>query len=437
MTLRTGETVTAEFDGAPGLDPGVSDVKVADVIVGTVGDVDQTEQGGALVSMDVDAGVVEKLGRAPSARIRATTLLGGRHYVDLQPSGDGEVFTGETIPSERTKLPVALDDVLSAVPPPAQDGVRTTARQLDRTLEQGGTEAMQRAFDEAPEVLSPAGSVLSAAQGRRPGRDLSELVTNTNAMADVLTQHDGQLGEIVDSFAGVSSSLTSESESLAEVTRGMPDTLSSTRAGLRSLRGTLGRLTDTAGKVRPAARELEPFLRELDSVSRQARPVVNDLVPVLERARPVVDELVPTSEHATETFDNISGPVLERVRGPIMDATTSSWQGTGHYEGGGNGHKFYEELGYLAARTAHLSHYGDNNSQIIALGGGTGISGVGGTGLGLQDFLQLTGSMPVAGDEGVAEQDVAGDAVPRPDESSLPLPDGTSPLLGGEGGASE
>lgn len=126
----------------------------------------------------------------------------------------------------------------------------------------------------------------------------------------------------------------------------------------------------------------------------KARPVVAELRPLLHDLRPVVDQLVPTAREATATLDNIEGPVMNRLKGPVKTTVTSSWHGTGYYEGNGNDHKFYEEVGYLAARAANLSQYGDKNGSLVALALGVGVSSIGGIDISLVDYLRAMGTVP-------------------------------------------
>lgn len=434
------DTAKAEFAGVRGtkLKSG-ADVKVEGTVIGTIDTVEQTDRGTTVVSMSLGDYDAERLGSKPRARMRATTLLGGKYFVELLPSGDNGGQSGELIPVERTEVPVELDQVLRAVPAPAQDGLQTMARQLDRTLQQGGKQALQRTFQEAPEVLRLAEPVLSAAQGKHPGKDLTTLVSTTDQIARVLTKKDKQLGSIVDSLGNVSSTLASESRSLSHVVKTLPATLSNTTVGLHALEGTLHQLVETARDARPAVRRLGPLLERVDTFSQHARPVLNDLVPVLEQARPIVQTLVPTSEQATRTLDNVSGPVLDRVRGPITHRITSPWHGTGGFEGNGNDNKFYEELGYLAARGANASYHTDKNTQLVSLALGIGADALGGV-----NPLKLLGEAR-SGGPGERQSNGAGPGQPqRPgaqpqDVSPLPLPNivAPSPLINSLTGAGQ
>jgi phospholipid/cholesterol/gamma-HCH transport system substrate-binding protein len=171
--------------------------------------------------------------------------------------------------------------------------------------------------------------------------------------------------------------------------------LTDTRSGLDSLNGTLSRLTATAPKVRPVAQQLAPLLTKAEPVLQQAQPLVANLRPLLHETLPLVDELVPTARQTTTTLDYVKGPVLDAVNGPIAKTVLSPWKGTGVYQGdGGSGHLFYQEVGYLAAHSANLSGYGDQNGRMLGLSLGVGVSTVGGNDPGTAQFLQALGLLP-------------------------------------------
>jgi phospholipid/cholesterol/gamma-HCH transport system substrate-binding protein len=393
--LSSGDEVKAEFARDYHLIPNKSDVKVAGVVVGTVTDVSKGDHGRAVVSMKVRGDTKDKLGRAPSAIIRPTTLLGGNYYVQLTPGGSRGRYDGTPIPAARTSTPVELDQILAAIPKPARQSIQNATRLTDQTLSAGAGTKAGNVLEHAPGTLAPADAVLSGLRGTRPDQDLWTLVPDLDSAAAVMTRQDGQLGHIVDSLRDVSATLAVSRQPLADSIASLPETLTVTRSGLGSLHGTLDRLNSTATKARPAARELGPLLAKTDPVVRQARPLVADLRPLLHDTRPTVDQLVPTARQGTATLDNVRGPVLDRVNGPITKTVLSPWKGTGPYKGdGGNGHLFYQEVGYLAAHTANLSQYGGQNGRMLGLGLGVGVSTAGGNNPGTAKFLQSLGLLP-------------------------------------------
>lgn len=393
--LSSGDEVQAKFARAYRLVPNKSEVKVGGVVVGTVTDVQQVEQGHSLASMKISNNAKDKLGSAPSAIVRPTTLLGGNYYVELTPGGASRPFSGDPIPLNRTHIPAELDQILAAIPGRAQQSIQNTTRLTDQTMLAGAGDSLGSVLQDAPKTLGPAGSVLESARGTRPDQDLYRIVPDVNAISTALNRHDGQLGRTIDSLKDVSGTLSTVRRPLADTVASLPGTLSSTRSGLDALHGSLDRLTTTATNARPAAQELGPLLKKTDPVVQEARPLIGELRPLVREARPMVDELVPTSDRANSTLNLVRGPVLDRVNGPISNAVLSPWKGTGAYKGDGDtGHTTYQELGYLASHTANLSRYGDQNGRMLGLGLGAGVSSVGGNNPGTAQFLQSLGLLP-------------------------------------------
>lgn len=398
--LRSGDTIRAEFDGNYQLHPNESKVKLDGLAVGVVTGVGRSDHGTVIVSMKIDKGVREKLGTAPTARIEPTTILGGIYSVDLQRGGPTGAPAG-VIPVSHTSTPVELDRVLEALPQSARTGLRHTVGNLDATLADGGGSALDSVLRDAPPTMRTGGQVLAAARGTHPDTDLSTLVGDLDSTARALDRTDGQLGDIVDDLATTTSVLAREREPLATSIATLPQTLTATRSGLADLGATLDRLKTTAPAFRPSAQRLGPLLARLDPVLRQTRPLVADLRPTVADARPLVDRLVPTSTQATSVLDDVRGPVLQRLNGPIIHDVLSPWHGTGGYEGGGRAeqadHTFYQELGYLVARFNNLSKSFDQNGNFVNFHLGTGSTGVllGGTPLNLTQLLQhILGQQP-------------------------------------------
>ncbi|GAA3522776.1 hypothetical protein GCM10022222_00800 [Amycolatopsis ultiminotia] len=394
--LSSGDVVRAEFAREYRLEPNKSEVKVAGVVVGTVTGVGKAGQGHSLVTMKVDDGTVGKLGSRPSAIIRPTTLLGGNYYLELVPGGDRRAYdTAQPIPVARTSVPAELDQVLATLPGRARESVQASTRLTDEALKAGAGDAAGDLVRDAPGALAPAKDVLSAARGTRPQEDLYQLVPDLDSATETMTRKEGQLAGVIDSLRDVSATLAAQRSPLADTVGRLPATLGSTRKGLDALSGSLDRVIAVAGKAAPAVKELTPLLQKANPVVAQALPLVRDLRPLLRQVRPLADELVPTAKGATSTLNNVRGPVLDRVNGPIAKTVLSPWSGTGAYAGdGGNGHLFYQEVGYLAAHTANLSQYGNKNGRMLGLALGVGVSSVGGNDPGTAKLLQSLGLIP-------------------------------------------
>ncbi|GAB2962349.1 MlaD family protein [Amycolatopsis acidiphila] len=392
------DTVQAEFPRDYKLEDYGSDVRVADVKVGKVTGVESTDHGTVLVTMKVQDGIRGVLGQSPSAAIRPTTLLGGVYYVALTPGGAQGTLAGP-IPVARTSVPVELGEVLSAVTPPAREGVRASVGQLDETVRQGGKDATRELLQNAPGTLKPTGDLLDAARGTRPETDLTGVVTGLRNTAAVLDRTGGQLDAIFTDLDRSTGTLAAERQPLSGALADLPATLRTTRAGLGDLQGTLDRLTATATSLRPTARSLDSLLGKLDPVLARTRPVLSDTREVVADAGPLVQQLVPAADSGTQDLANVRGPVLDRLNGPIKDLVLSPWKGTGVYAGGGNDHRFYEEVGYLGVHGAKVFQTHDGNGAQGRLMAGVGARTLGGAAvpLSLEQYLETLGLDQPAG----------------------------------------
>lgn len=397
--LAPGETVTAEFSQAyrNNVVPYQSTVKLAGVQVGKVSSVELTPRGTALITMKADADM-DQLGPMPSASIEPLTVLGGGMAVELYRGGGLGAFDPDTvIPLERTRTPVELDPILAALPRETRTSLQGTVSSAEKALAQGGSAALGRLVTAAPPALAPTGEVLQAAQGTRPGRDLPDLVTNLEATASVVSDRSAKVGEIVRDLHTTTTALAGQSAALGETINKLPPTLVNTRKGLARLDGTLDRLTDTAGALRPTAKRLPALLKELNPVLRDARPVVRDLRSLLEDARPVVEQLTPTVKQADSVLTDVRGPVIERVKGPIVkDMINKNYRGTGPFEGSGGGeqadHLFYQELGYAVTGLGRASQVQSSIGALINFQVGAGPGSLNAGALTLEKLAEIFGA---------------------------------------------
>jgi len=395
-------------------------VKLAGVKVGVVTDLERTDSDGQRVTMKLDHGTRAKLGSMPHANIRPTLVLGGTYYVELVPGGDDRAADdGSTIPVSRTTLPVELDKVLSAVTPDASESTQRTVASLDETVRKSRKQ-IDHFLVTGPRALGPASSVLHAVAGTRPDTDLTTLVSSTQKAAAALTRQDGQLGTIIDDLATTTSALTRARTALSRTIADAPQTLGTTRAGLADLDATLDRLRTTATSLRPSAKALDQVLAELGPVLQTARPVIADTRSVARDARPVVEDLVPTAQLAKGVLDDIKGPVLDRAKGPITAAVMAPWHGTGKYDGGGNDHPLYKEMGYLFSNTASVFQFHDHNGASGRLMAGVGLSSAGGiVDHSLEEYLESLGiNLPKGPQSGANADEPGGPAFP--DQTTAP-----------------
>lgn len=392
--LVPGDTVRAHFAQDYRLRPYITPVKVAGVKVGRVSDVERMDDGTAMVEVKVDRGIAKKIGSAPTAAIRPTTLLAGNYYLELIPGGDHDTEFAGVIPMDRTHVPVELDQIAATLQPDAIKGVRAGTERLDATLQQGGQSAIDMLAADAPPALRPASPVLEGLSGSRPG-DLTRLVHGMESTAHVLTEQHGQLDAIVRDLATTSRVLGARSEDLGAVVADLPETLDTTDAGLRRLDITLAKLRKTAGPAEDVVDSLGPLIEHTDPVLVDALPVVRNLRGVLDDALPMVKDLVPARKSATEVLDDIDGPVLDRLNGPILRTVMSTYTGTGHYEGSGDSTTpFFKELAFMFANIDRASKVTDANGANVGFQPGFGSGSIEGVPINIEQLWKNLANLP-------------------------------------------
>lgn len=314
--LASGNTVQAEFDRTYLLRVDQTKVKVSGVPVGVVTGLKHNAQG-AMVSMKLYGNNAVKLGTSPSAQLRIESLLGGINYVQLTPGG-GNGRPHQTIPLARTTTPVYVDSILSAFPPPAQQGQKKFVNQVSTTLTDGGTKSATSLLTNAPDALRPAGTVLNAFQGNQPG-DLTDLVANLERTDATLTAQQGQIESVVSGLGTFSTTLGTNADALRRLAATLPVDLSNARDGLSALRSTLHEVDISANLARPSVQHLDTLVNQSQPFLVDALPVLNQLQPLLTQLPPLLNQLVPTTTQLTSVINGINGPVLDHLLKPTAD----------------------------------------------------------------------------------------------------------------------
>lgn len=425
--LRPGETITVELSRDYKLRPNLSAVKIAGARVGVVQRVRGQDAGPVLITLKVNRGTRALLGTAPRAEVRPTTLLGGSYFVQLHPGGQPGEAASEVIPLERSGLPVELQQLLSAIPPDAQRSNQASLALLDQTFQAGVGAPLTTLLKDAPGGLRPTGVVVGALRGVNQDADLANLVTDLDRTTRELTATPGELRTLVDSLAVTSRVFGENAVPLDRTIATLPATLRVTRTGAGQLGQLLDRLTDTADDARPTVRELDPTLKELRPALHELRPVLDDLEPLLEDAEPLLGRLTPALDTTTDVLDDLDGPVLNRLNGPIIDAFLGEWKGYApkYPQGGDPGVKMYQELAYLVSNATGGLQPINASQHLLAVFLGAGTSMVQGTGplaQTVQDYLSEMYGPPHHKDPTQLGPKLS-------DGVKLPGPQGKSPVL--------
>jgi phospholipid/cholesterol/gamma-HCH transport system substrate-binding protein len=365
--LRPGDTVKIDFDRAYRLKIYTSKVKLAGVPVGVVTGVHR-EAGGVQYQIKINKDIRSKLGAAPSAAIRPTTLLGGNYYLEIKPGGDPGTFVG-VIPATRTTVPVELDTVLNYVGPEQRKGLQTLITQLDKSVGPTGSTAAKSLVASSPSTLGPAATVLDALRGTHQDTDLSDIVSGLSSTARVLTAQKQELDALLTDAAGTAVTLANRRDDLATTLRDAPATLANTRAGLQALNQTLGLVRTTAPRARASVQSATVLLAASRPVLAQARVLLTDLRPMAADLRPLLQGLMPLVPATTALVSDVNGAPLRRIQGPVLSTVLAPYRGST---------RFYQELAYMFAGLDATSAMVDRNGATIGFDPGVGVQSIGG-----------------------------------------------------------
>jgi phospholipid/cholesterol/gamma-HCH transport system substrate-binding protein len=278
VALLGGESyeVRAKFVNASQLVKG-NEVTVAGERVGTVSDIELTDDGQALVTLKVSGDAVP-LRRGTRAVVKQRSLSGvANRFVDLQ-LGDAkgeDLASGATIEAADTQSAVDLDQVFNTFDEPTRRGVQGTIRFFGDA--QRGSEDDAR---EALRYLDPALASSSAlfAELNRDRRDLERFIVQTGRLTTDIAARDDDLAGLVQNLGTTMTALADRRDQLGQAIDTLPQFLRRSNTTFVNLRATLDDLDPVVEQARPVVRDdLRRLLAALRPLARDARPTVRDL----------------------------------------------------------------------------------------------------------------------------------------------------------------
>jgi phospholipid/cholesterol/gamma-HCH transport system substrate-binding protein len=364
VALRDGDTVTVDFSRDYKVRPNVTRVKVAGVPIGLVTGI-EPHGDGSRMTLKVNEGIIETLGSEPSAAIRPTTILGGNYYVELMPGGDRGQALSETIPVDRTTVPVELDATIGMLTGPARRSISKDVELLDTTFSGPATPALRDFARSSPPNLRSSAELLQSLAGTQPDSDLTKAITGLESIAKQLTTDREALTDDLQGAATFSGTLARQSSAISSTVAQAPETLRRTQSGLDDLSGILDEVTATSETALPSVRALTDLLRSSPDDLKTLRPVVSDLQPLMRDLDPTIQQAVPAASNLQELVNDVRSPVIDRFNGPILRTLNSPTGGKGSPLG-------YQQVAYMFTTLNLNSMTTDSNGAMINFQPGVG-----------------------------------------------------------------
>jgi phospholipid/cholesterol/gamma-HCH transport system substrate-binding protein len=295
-----------------------SDVRISGVSVGKVKDIELSDDGKALATLEID----EEFAPIPEdtrAILRQKTLL-GETYVELSPGSPGDPGGSETTGAQVGATDTDSEAVDFVPEGGALDEAQVSeAVQLDeifRAFDEPTRLAFQRWMQEASVAFRGRGADLNAAIGNLEpfAAEANELlrildserlatrqfIDNTGEVFEALSERQGQLQGLIRNTDAVFSTTAARNESLREAFIALPTFLDESRLTLDRLERFAIDTDPLVTQLRPVARELSPTLIDLGRLAPELEGFFRGLRPAIRAAprgfgalRDVLDDQLP------------------------------------------------------------------------------------------------------------------------------------------------
>jgi phospholipid/cholesterol/gamma-HCH transport system substrate-binding protein len=268
-------TVEAEFQNAGQLVEG-NGVRVAGATVGTVEDVDVTDNGQAVIRFSLDEEYAP-LRRGTRAIIRQTSQSGiANRFIDLYlgPDNGEEIDDGGRLTVDETTTAVELDQLFnifdSKTRKSTQDFIQGSADMF-----RGRGLQLRRGV----EYLNP-----SLSTGTRLFRELSRdepllerFLIDSSRFVGALAERRDDLRSLVSNANTTFRALGNQQSALAESIELLPPFMRRANTTFVNLRAALDDVDPLVDASKPVARRLGPFLDQARAFAADAEPTVRDL----------------------------------------------------------------------------------------------------------------------------------------------------------------
>jgi phospholipid/cholesterol/gamma-HCH transport system substrate-binding protein len=281
--IGSNYTVTASFESAAQLVNG-NRVDVAGVPVGSVSKISLSDDGQALVEMEISDSAYTPLPQGTHASIRSQSLSGiANRYVDLAlPTDESaeKIGSGGEITQANTTSEVDLDQLFNTLDKPTVSHLQEVIRGFARTYEGVGAKA-NRGFYYLNPFLSTSRRVFGELNSDQA--NLEGLVVDAAGLTSTLDAKSPEISSLVANLDGMLGTIGSEQASLASAVGQLPDFMRQFNTTAVNLRAALDDVQPLIDATRPVARKLQPFAKRLRGFARDAVPTVKNLNQVINR----------------------------------------------------------------------------------------------------------------------------------------------------------
>jgi phospholipid/cholesterol/gamma-HCH transport system substrate-binding protein len=283
-----GYRVTAEFANAGQVVKG-NEVKAGGVTIGSVKDIDVTQDGRAEVTFSIDDDDYQPLRRGTRVMIKQSSLSGiANRYVDLHvgPADGEEIEDGGIIGTDETDTAVEIDQIFALFDERTRKGLQDFFTGSAEMLEGRGKELRR-----GVRYLNPAFSTGSRLfqELTRDEALLERFLVDSATLVNTLASRRDDLTGVVGNLNATFGALGRQQDALAESVERLPPFMRRANTTFVNLRAALDDVDPFVDASKPAVRELGPFLDEARLFVRDGEPTIRDLSRTIGRAGPQND----------------------------------------------------------------------------------------------------------------------------------------------------
>ncbi len=280
-----GYRVTAEFANAGQVVKG-NEVKAGGVTIGSVKDIDVTQDGRAEVTFSIDDDDYQPLRRGTRVMIKQSSLSGiANRYVDLHvgPANGEEIEDGGVIGTDETDTAVEIDQIFALFDERTRKGLQDFFTGSAEMLEGRGKELRRGVH-----YLNPAFSTGSRLfqELTRDEALLERFLVDSATLVNTLASRRDDLTGVVGNLNATFGALGRQQDALAESVERLPPFMRRANTTFVNLRAALDDVDPFVDASKPAVRELGPFLDQARLFVRDGEPTIRDLSRTIGRAGP-------------------------------------------------------------------------------------------------------------------------------------------------------
>jgi phospholipid/cholesterol/gamma-HCH transport system substrate-binding protein len=271
-----GYRVTAEFANAGQLVKG-NEVKAGGVTVGSVKDIDVTQDGRAKVTLGIDDEDYQPLRQGTRVMIKQASLSGiANRYVDLHlgPANGEEIDDGGVIGTDETATAVELDQIFNLFDDRTRTGLQDFFKGSAEMLRGRGNE-LRRGVHYLNPALSTGSRLFQ--ELTRDEALLERFLVDSGTLVNALAERRGDLTGVVRNLNATFGALGRQQDALAESVERLPPFMRRANTTFVNLRTALDDVDPFVDASKPAVRRLGPFLDQARLFVRDGEPTIRDL----------------------------------------------------------------------------------------------------------------------------------------------------------------